>query len=497
MPKIREYNNTQDFSGDPVAGAARSQEQAGYYGGAAIRQGFEGLSEGIKGAEQHIAQNETSKLAADLATAHAELAEQWRDAVQHADPNDHELASRFMEQKVKPRLAGLGDGLITEQAQQAHERASAGLTAELFTKSAADQANLAGEAAIANLDTMKNQYSNVVRNDPTALASVQALTEASVRGMVASHNLPAEAGIKLTNQVLAENAKSAAYGAADINPDAAIKDAQDGKYDKWLDGTQVKGVLDYAEGKKRTDAAAQRAADTEQRRLNSEAAEQFAGNITAKAVDEDTGQERLQPDYFKSANDYRKLPGAKLSTYNELVSAGERILNNPLTHDAPGVVPGLLGRITSGQAPSRDEILSHVGRDLSQSSANFIMDQMKETPQNRTTTQLITQTLTEARETLGVGRKDIFGQLNPLAQRDYSTFEAWFLPNLQKQLKAGKDPAQLLNAESPEYMLKDQVPFRRFMSHPADQVQSTLQQYAPQKPPTMAKRPSLDDIFGK
>lgn len=334
MPKLKEYNNTQDFSGDPIAGAARSQEQAGYYGGAAIRQGFEGISEGIKGAEQHIAQNETSKLAADLATAHAELADQWRDAVQHADPNDHELASRFMEQKVKPRLAGLGDGLITEQAQQAHERASAGLTAELFTKSAADQANLAGEAAIANLDTMRNQYSNVVRNDPTALNSVQALTQASIDGLVAAHGLPREAALKLSNQVLAENAKSAAYGAADLNPDEAKASLARGDYDKWLDGTTVKSISNYADQRKEAKERDARAAETEQQKQEVKAASKVATSISASVIDEQTGEERLPPDFNTNIVSYSKMPGASDSDVRALRALGQSVLRAPvLTSD--------------------------------------------------------------------------------------------------------------------------------------------------------------------
>lgn len=499
MPHIKEYNNTQTIDPGALSNLGRAQEVGGYQSGLALAGGINDINQGVKDTENHIAQTETTKLAADMATAHAELADQWRQEVQKADPNDHELASRFMEKVVKPRLEGMGQNLITEQGNSLYSRASAGLAAELFTRSAADQAGLAGEAAITNLDTTKNQLSNVVRGDPSSLENVQSLANITIDGLVSAYGLPREKAEQLGREVRGQIAKSAAYGAADLNPDAALQSFASGRYDKWLDGTEVKAAANYATDKKRTDAAAQRTAEVEQRRKDADTAERFAGDISSKAVDPDTGREQLQPDYFKAANDYRKLPEAKLSTYNELVSAGERILNNPLTHDAPGVVTSLLDQTLHPGADgplTRDQVLSHVGRDLSQSSANFIMDQLKDTPQNRTTTQLINQTLSEAKETLGVGRKDIFGQLLPGAQRDYSTFEAWFLPTLQKQMKAGKDPTQLLNPESPDYMLKDKIPYSRFKSHPSDQVQETLQRYAPQKP-VQGKRPSLDDIFGK
>jgi hypothetical protein len=496
MAQIREYNNQQVIQQDPLQTAARRQEVLGIEAGGEIQSGANALAEGVKRTEEHIAQTETSKVAADMATAHANLSKQWNDTVASADPNDHELAQRFIDQNVRPTFDKIGQGLITQQGQDYFQRASASAHAELFTKTSADQARLAGEAAVTNLDTLRNQQSNMVRQDPTTLQhALDAASDESLTRLFPT--LPPEARQTLGRSMRADFAKSAAEGAIDQDAPSAKTALERGDLNDHLDGTTVQTLIRSADEKIRANAAAGRAADVEQRRVEKDNAEKFSTQVTTSLVDEN-GKERVPPDYFTNVLKYGQLPGAEPGRAEALISAGERILNNADTKDAPGLVSSFMNRLTSGNPPTRNEVLSHVGNDLKQSSANFIMEQMKETPQSRVETQLISQTLAEAKSTLGVNRRDIFGNLNPAAERDYSAFESWFLPELQKRVRAGKDPAQLLSPESPDYMLKDQVPFQRFKNRPGDEVKMELDRTAPPPPAASnAKRPSLDDIFGK
>lgn len=345
MPRIKEYSNTQTIDVGPLSSAARVQEVAGYQAGMALRQGIGAIEQGVKDTETHIAQTETTKLAADMATAHAELADQWRQEVQKADPNDHELASRFMEKVVKPRLEGMGQNLITQQGQDLYSRASAGLAAELFTRSAADQAGLAGEAAITNLDTAKNQLSNVVRGDPSSLENVQSLANITIDGLVSAYNLPREKAEVLGRSIRGEIAKAAAFGAADANPDAALKSFAEGRYDKWLDGTEIKTVANYAMERKKADEAAKRAAEVEQRRQEKDAFTQAAVGISTSTIDNETGEERLPPDYFQNVVKLGQMPGADDGTIRALQSVGERMLRAPILKSDPNVRTDYLSRV--------------------------------------------------------------------------------------------------------------------------------------------------------
>lgn len=345
MPRIKEYSNTQAFDPGALVTAGRVQEVAGYQSGMALERGISEVNQGIKDTEQHIAQTETTKLAADMATAHAELADQWRQAVQKADPNDHELASRFMEKNVKPRLETMGQGLITQQAQDLYTRSSAGLSAELFTRSAADQAGLAGEAAITNLDTTKNQLSNVVRGDPSSLENVQSLANITIDGLVSAYGLPREKAEELGRSVRGEIAKAAAYGAADLNPDAALQSFASGRYDKWLDGTEVKAAAGYAEQQKRAAETAKRAAEVEQRRVEKDNFTTAATGVSTSTIDAETGEERLPPDYFQNVVKLGKMPGADDGTIRALQSAGERMLKAPILRSDPNVRSDFLSRV--------------------------------------------------------------------------------------------------------------------------------------------------------
>lgn len=330
MARIKEYTNTQTFDPSPMGQAARAQEASGYYAGQSLKSGMNQISAGIKEVEEHVAQNEMSKMAADLATAHAELQTEWDDAVKTADPNDHEMASRFMQERIKPRMDKIGSGLLTSQAQNMFTRSSAGVSAELFTRTHADQAHLAGEAAISNLDVVKNQLSNVARSNPGGLKNVLGLADMSIDGLVAQFGLPREKALELRNSVRGEIAKSAAYGAADMNPDQAKKDLESGVYNDYIDGTTVKTLSNYADSRIRAQAEQARAAAVEQRRVEDAAAEDIATQISTSIIDPESGVERLPPDYFLNITKYGQMPGAKHGTVESLRSAGERMLKTPV-----------------------------------------------------------------------------------------------------------------------------------------------------------------------
>lgn len=342
MGKIREYTNTQGIDTGPLSTQARAVQEAGYYSGQSYRQGVDALRTGVQEVEQHVAQNEITKLSADMATAQAELSTQWNELASSADPNDHELAANFLEKVAKPRIAKIGEGLLTEQAQQMFTKASAGLNADLFVKTTADQSQLAGQAAILNLDTVKNQLSTAVRNDPTSFKGALNMVDLTTEGLVKAYNLPRGKAMEMSHEIKSELAKSALIGMADANP-AAAKDAlARGDFNDYIDGTTAKTMESYADSQEKAGAEQERAAAAEQRRQEKDAADNVATAISTSMINPDTGDLQVPADAPKNIVRYGMMPGADpgqvrammnmVKTINNDAEKGKRAITDPNTY---------------------------------------------------------------------------------------------------------------------------------------------------------------------
>lgn len=325
MPRIREYTNQQGLDAGPLASAAESAAQAGYYQGQNISRSFSAVAKGVDEVGQHVAQNETSKLAADFATAQAELTTQWADTARTADPNDHDVANRFMSDVVRPRLEKMGDGLMTQQAQSMYQKAVAGLHADLFSKTAADQSQLAGVAAVSNYGTTTNELSNAARADatPAGMANTIKMHDILVEGLVQSYGLPREKALEMQNAGREKIAASAFYGMADANPEAAKVALASGQFSDYVDGTTAKSMAAYADAQTRAETAAQRAAEADQRRQQKDQFTSVMANLSSSTIDPQTGALKFTPEYFKALAQVGQMPGAEPGAINAARSAGE------------------------------------------------------------------------------------------------------------------------------------------------------------------------------
>lgn len=324
MPQIAQYTNKVALDPSPLSQAAHRIEIAGDETGAAVRQGFGSIAQGVDQVEQHLSQNETSKLAADFATAHAKLTTQWNDMVQKADPNDHQLASRFQDEVVGPTIDKLGDGLMTRGAQDMYQKASAGLKADFFEKTTADQSNLAGAAAVANLDTVKNQLSASARTDPAGWQGLIAMAQTTTDGLVKAYDLPREKAIQLSTSVNGEIAKAAAIGMADRNPTEMKAALARGDFDQYLDGTTQKTLASYADQQERAATTAQRAAEVEQKRKDKEDFD-HASNTVLGAMLQPDGSLRVPANAPSAIVKMSQMPGAIPGEMRSLIDMTERV----------------------------------------------------------------------------------------------------------------------------------------------------------------------------
>lgn len=457
MPRIKEFTNTQTIDAGPLAGAAQDQERAGYYAGQSLEQGATRIVQGIGIAEEHIASNESAKLAADLSTAHAELATEWEESLASADPNDHELATRFQEQKVKPRLAKIGEGLLTNQAQNNFTRMSAGVNADLFTKSTADQARLAGEAAITNLDTTINQQSNVSRADPTGLAHSLSFTKNYIDGLVADHRIPREAAIKLQRQAQEKIAQSAIDGAIEKNASAAAEALQRGDYNDLLPGDKIASAIDAADRRIRLDNEAKRQADRDADEAKKEAANQAYSdnvsqilrdpkNVNLRGIADNpllTGPQKTELYHFRESvmggDEGKKLGAGFWSAYQKVTATGKKIDPNEIYRmagpDGPLTLAGANELVEISKRRQSDESKGDYSSQVATKFFSMIHDKIM-TPE-------------------GIDRRDIDRD-----QAESDSFKAFM--NMNERYKVGRAKGltqrQLLDPDSKEYIgydLKD------------------------------------------
>jgi len=324
MARIPTYENKAQLDPGIISMAARRVEVAGDESGAAIQRGLGAVANGVQSVETHVAQNETSKLAADFATAQAQLTAEWNDTVRKADPNDHELADRFMNERVGPTLDKLGDGLLTTQANEMYTKAVAGLKADMFVKATADQSNLAGAAAVANLDKVKNQLSNLVRDDPTSYQGAQVMAKSVIEGLVQAYGLPREKAIALAADVNGQIAKSAAIGMADRNPDAAKQAIDRGDFSDYIDGTEAKTLSAYADEQSRAQLTAQKSAEAEQKKQNVEAVHAASNQILAGMIQPD-GTLKVPVDAPMAAVKLSQMPDADPGEVRSTINMIERV----------------------------------------------------------------------------------------------------------------------------------------------------------------------------
>lgn len=318
MPNIRTYQPNQQAP-TPNNMAATS---AGFAAGA-LRQDLtsegQAIGQGINKAGQayvdHEVQAETSDLTAKYAQTFEQLTQSWNDTAKTADPNDPNTGQRWREDVMQPALDQLNEGFHTDQAKERAQRLSAQLSAHMFEKTTADQSTIAGNAAVSNVETMINSYSNAVQADPTAMRGAMPMLQESIEQVIASHpNLSSDQVSALRTRLLdggkAQIAKSAALGMIDRNPDLFRQAAAAGQFDKYLDASDIKTLDSYADSQQRAALAAQRAQEAEVRRQQTEAVTARANQVFANTVDPNTGQIHITPDFYKETAKIAVMPNA-------------------------------------------------------------------------------------------------------------------------------------------------------------------------------------------
>lgn len=311
----------------------------------------------------------------------------WNDIAKTPEAaNDPAIRQKFLTEQVEPALEQFKSGFNTEQSQAWADHFADNLRTHLSTKTAADQATLAGIAVQQNVQKTINTLSSTVRSDPSSLDFALQTLDHTIGGIAGSSpTLDATTAAKVSASVQMDGKKAVVQsyllGVAEKNPDAATKIIESGKYGEFLSGTEAKSIIGYA----RTN---QRLADSEARNAR------VMGDYTAKQDFHDAANKlelstapaspgdspTLPKDYWDNVRKIGQMPGANLEPgrLKSMVENGERITARlgkpePLAPISHATTIGLINDMRSGKMTNNDAIYKAYGNnELNTADFNFL-----------------------------------------------------------------------------------------------------------------------------
>lgn len=395
--------------------------------------------------QEQRAIEESTNLAADLATTQADLQVKLEEAKKNADPNSEDFkdwSANFNANVVDPAVDKLGQGLTTRTAQRQLKETQAKLRGMFYVKTNAEQAELSGAAAVQNIMTLGNVQAASVRDNPATFEISLGIIDHSIAGMIAA-GYPRAQAEALQRSLNAGVAEAAFKGAAELNPDKAQKDLDAGRYSAYLPEGKQDELRDYVETQKK-------AADIERRRVvadkekevkaASDAAESdytsrliiAPGKLSPKEIASDPRLSGDQKRVLFNFQEARLKPGSdELKTDNQLyISLFNRI-------HAPDGDPR---KITD-----ENDLYQFFGKGLNATSLGQLRGEIsgKRTQEGQVEADLKRAFVEKARRKL-TGTNELLGIRDPKGDDNLYQFMQQFLPAFDKAIKTGQNPVELL-----------------------------------------------------
>lgn len=476
MPNIREYTNgvgglSPDNGMEQVAARNAAHVEGAYQKvGQELGSGIAAVGDAY---DKIKTQQDISHGLAASAQSAAAMKTQMNVAFANSDPNDHTTGQRFMAETFEPWAKDFVDAFSTQEGREWATQHAAQYRSHFEEQTAAAQSIQAGQAAVKNYHGTVRGLSDMSLQDPSSMTMNLGLLDKTIEAIIASDpNLTAEqqATIRgnLRDEGRLEIGKGAFIGSARANPDAAMKDLQDGKYNGVFDATQQEQMFGFAQTLKREAQADQRTAEAETRRQQKEAFEAKASAMEAAMFQSD-GSVAIPQGFYKDLTTLALLPGADAGRIAALRGAAAQAtkeqIEGTFVRTDVGTWNDLAGRI--GLAPTDPHALTHTQVNqayadgkLSKSDWTFLKQAVESARGDPILHQSLTQ-LNQALERIKplVGKANIYGQLD---QSGTANFAALHYDTVQRfqQLVAGG-----MSAAEAEKVLEDPRDPRGIMAH--------------------------------
>ena len=478
MPQIREFTNPvtdlrPDVRGEEVAGqaariehsyadqAAQMERESGRAIGGAIAQAGGKVAEIL---DRHETMMEISHGAANLSVLTNGLTAQVNDAVKNSDPNDPSVIPGLNEKVIEPALQKFQEAFKTDGAQRWAIGRTGALRDHFNSMLTADQSTRAGDALVANLGTMKSNFSNAAFNDPSSLDHNLGAVDSSIGDMLnASPSLTPQMAEKaktdLALSIKKDITKSAFTGLAMQNPDLAEKKLGDGAYAQYMDGSEAKGIITVARAQIRQN---QMFTDHE-----NEMKYKAADNALAAQFVQPDGSYALPKDYFLKVVKNGAMPGAPAGATEAGLSYGIRIQKEMKGEvekgsNDPTVYPDLLRRATAPTADDKPLTSSEVLKEralgkIDENTKNNLMAIVNDDSRDRfLDTPIVKATLNGVKARITYQSPNLPGK-DPEGQIKYANFLQDFVPKYIEASKSGQLLPNALDLNDPKSMVSQSM----------------------------------------
>lgn len=296
MPRIQ-ILQSRAAAPEPTERGKRTAEQFGAGVGRALQE-FGGEVKQVGNiVQRREEQGEISRMSAEMATAQADLQNLWQETLRTADPNDTELAERFVTEQVAPRLDEIGGSASTRAGRLFFDKLGAGVQADFTARTATGEADLAGLAAMNNMQTAANRLTTAVRNDPSFFPAAVDSFELMAEGLIATGGLSRADALRAQTQIQANMAASAIMGNMEFDPVGTRADIESGAYGEFIGGKQADQLIQRTKAVERAQKADARAARVEAERLEDKQFETTESELVGELIDDD-GNISVPPGWF-------------------------------------------------------------------------------------------------------------------------------------------------------------------------------------------------------
>lgn len=421
-------------------------------------------------ANKYIENREVSQGAKTISQMQEEATKAWNETARTADPNDPTVAPKFM-QDLEQRLEKFNGAFLTEGGQRFAMREIASFRDHMTRKIAADQASMAGQALAVNLEKTRNHLASTVRSDPSAIDESIRMYESAVTELVrTSPALKAATAHRVQTELVhggkAEIVKSGLIGLAAMNPDAATKLIESGKYAEYLSGSDAKAIVANARQQVRAERI-----DENYRRHNEDLARRKLSDATEseylKVIHSDDPHEQTRISSKAIVNDDRLTNTAK----EKLV----RIFERETKPEAPARVSQQTAtdlfarmRLPEGDAQRVADTgpidQAYIDGKLTRADHTWLRNEFREA---RTADG---EPLTRVRNEFLKGIKPLIDKSNPMLGRidhdgphNVYRFERAVSEKIAEYRKANKNPHDLFDPSKPDYMGRPEAlqPFQK------------------------------------
>lgn len=397
----------------------------------------------------------------------------WNDTVKNADPNDPTVAQSFMA-RFEPALEDFKSSFWTEGAQQWAEAHADALRQHMATKTSADMATMAGQAAVVNQQKTINSLSATVHDDPSSVDFALAALKSSTEGIIASSpNLTGPEAGRARGEILQKGAESIVKSAAIgyISRTGQVPDwISDPKYSGYVNGQELQLFARQARTQQHYDQVMQKQTALLQRQLDEQAVHAAANkNFTDNvSVDQNTGRVVIKPQFFKGALDIpRRYPHAPNSanvakTYLDWGEAQQREHATPVISDA-ATKADLMTRFADPEKPlSKLEVLRAEADGKIGSRDGLLMREMIDQRDNGPKDPVFHTAIDAAKERVG---ETILAD----GHERFANFMASFWPQYEKARVAGTLPPNALDLKDPSSMISKAI--KAYEPTPAEKMQ--------------------------